>query len=257
MIEAPQRVWSLEGRVALVTGAGRGIGLGCARELAQAGATMVLVSRTAADLEAAISELAENGLTAHAHVADVTDEAQALAAVAAAEAVGDLGVCVNAAGTNRTGASHVYSTADWDALFAVNVRATFIVCRAVGASLLRRRAPGSIVNISSQMGTVGYPERAAYCATKHAVEGLTKALAVEWAPQAIRVNAVAPTFVNTPLTAPMLADKEFGEEVRRRLPTGRLATVEQVARAVRYLACDASESVTGHILRVDGGWTAW
>ena len=107
------------------------------------------------------------------------------------------------------------------------------------------------------MGTVGYPGRVAYCSTKHAVEGMTKALGVEWAPQGIRVNAVAPTFVLTPLTKPMFDDPEFAAEVRRRLPTGELATIEQVADAVRYLACDASGSVTGTILRVDGGWTAW
>jgi NAD(P)-dependent dehydrogenase (short-subunit alcohol dehydrogenase family) len=108
------------------------------------------------------------------------------------------------------------------------------------------------------MGTVGYPERAAYCATKHAVEGMTKALAVEWAAAGVRVNAVAPTFVETPMTERFLSDPEFRAEVlERRLPTGRFATVEEVAHAVRYLACEASASVTGHILRVDGGWTAW
>jgi NAD(P)-dependent dehydrogenase (short-subunit alcohol dehydrogenase family) len=137
------------------------------------------------------------------------------------------------------------------------VRATFLACRAAGDSLLRRGAPGSIVNLSSQMGSVAYPGRAAYCASKHAVEGLTKALGVEWAPQGVRVNAVAPTFVRTPLTEAMLADPEFEADVLRRIPAGRLATVQQVADAVRYLACDASGSVTGSVLRVDGGWTAW
>jgi 2-deoxy-D-gluconate 3-dehydrogenase len=112
--------------------------------------------------------------------------------------------------------------------------------------------------MSSQMGAVGYPERAAYCATKHAVNGLTKALAVEWARAGVRVNAVAPTFVETPLTVPFLADPGFRAEVLdRRIPAGRFASVEEVAHAVRYLACDASGSVTGHILAVDGGWTAW
>ena len=164
---------------------------------------------------------------------------------------------MNAAGTNRTGPAREYAIADWDALFDVNVRATFLVSQAFGDDLLTRGVPGSIVNLSSQMGTVGYPGRVAYCSTKHAVEGMTKALGVEWAPQGIRVNAVAPTFVLTPLTKPMFDDPEFAAEVRRRLPTGELATIEQVADAVRYLACDASGSVTGTILRVDGGWTAW
>jgi NAD(P)-dependent dehydrogenase (short-subunit alcohol dehydrogenase family) len=249
--------WSLDGTVAIVTGAGRGIGLGCAQALAEAGAAVLLVARTAADLEAAAQRIAAAGGAARAHPADVTDEAQVRRAVAAAEDLGDLRVCVNCAGTNRPGLARSYPAEDWDALFAVNVRGTFLVCRAVGDALLRRAVPGSIVNMSSQMGAVGYPGRAAYCATKHAVEGLTKALGVEWAPSGIRVNAVAPTFVETPLTRPMFDDPEFRAEVNRRLPTGELATIEQVADAVRYLACPASGSVTGSVLRVDGGWTAW
>jgi NAD(P)-dependent dehydrogenase (short-subunit alcohol dehydrogenase family) len=249
--------WSLEGRTALVAGAGRGIGRGAALALAAAGAAVLLVSRTAAELEDVAAEIERSGGRAGVHVADVTDEQEVAGCVRAAAALGDLSVCVNAAGTNRTGPSERYALADWDALFAVNVRATFLVCRAVGACLLGAGRPGSIVNLSSQMGTVGYPGRAAYCATKHAVEGLTKALAVEWAARGVRVNAVAPTFVLTPLTEGMLADPDFRADVMRRLPTATLATVAQVANAVRYLACDASGSVTGHALRVDGGWTAW
>jgi NAD(P)-dependent dehydrogenase (short-subunit alcohol dehydrogenase family) len=249
--------WSLHGRVALVTGAGRGLGLACARALAEAGAAVLLVARTADEVEAGAAAIVAAGGVAGAHVADVTDESQMAGIVAAADELGELGVCVAAAGTNRPGPARDYPTADWDALFAVNVRATFLLCRAVGDALIERGARGSIVTMSSQMGTVGYPGRVAYCATKHAVEGLTKALGVEWAPHGIRVNAVAPTFVRTPLTESMLADPAFAEEVRRRLPTGELATAEQVADAVRYLACDASTSVTGSVLRVDGGWTAW
>ena len=244
--------WSLDGRVAIVAGAGRGLGLGCARALAEAGARVLLVSRTEAEIAAAAKELGGG-----AHVADVTDPAQLPGILEAASKLGDARVLVNAAGTNRTGPAREYAIADWDALFDVNVRATFLVSQAFGDDLLTRGVPGSIVNLSSQMGTVGYPGRVAYCSTKHAVEGMTKALGVEWAPQGIRVNAVAPTFVLTPLTKPMFDDPEFAAEVRRRLPTGELATIEQVADAVRYLACDASGSVTGAILRVDGGWTAW
>jgi NAD(P)-dependent dehydrogenase (short-subunit alcohol dehydrogenase family) len=249
--------WSLRGRVALVAGGSRGLGLGCARALAEAGATVFVAARGAADVEAAATAIEDAGGRARAYVVDVTDEAQVREMVAAAEALGDLRVCVNSAGTNRPGPSRSYPVADWDALFEVNVRATFLVCRAVGDALLERGVPGSIVNMSSQMGTVGYPGRAAYCATKHAVEGLTKALGVEWAPHGVRVNAVAPTFVETPLTRPMFEDPEFRAEVERRLPTRELATVEQVADAVRYLACPASGSVTGSVLRIDGGWTAW
>lgn len=244
--------WSLEGRVAVVVGAGRGLGRGCAEALADAGATVLAVSRTRAEVEDFAA-----GHGGRGHVADVTDPEQMAGIVDAATQLGDATVLVNAAGTNRTGPARDYAIADWDALFDVNVRATFLTCQAFGDALLERGAKGSIVNLSSQMGTVGYPGRVAYCSTKHAVEGLTKALGVEWAPHGIRVNAVAPTFVLTPLTKPMFDDPEFSAEVHRRLPTGELATVEQVADAVRYLACDASGSVTGTVLRVDGGWTAW
>lgn len=249
--------WSLGGRVALVTGAGRGLGLGCARMLAEAGATVLLVARTGAEVEEAAEAIVAAGGAAHGHVADVTDEQQVAGAVEAARQLGPLRVCVNSAGTNRPGPARDYPMTDWDALFDVNVRGSFLVSRAFGDALLAEGAPGSLVNMSSQMGTVGFPDRVAYCATKHAVEGMTKALGVEWAPHGIRVNAVAPTFVETPLTKPMLEDPEFGAEVRRRIPTGEVATIEQVADAVRYLACDASGGVTGSILRVDGGWTAW
>jgi NAD(P)-dependent dehydrogenase (short-subunit alcohol dehydrogenase family) len=250
--------WTLEGRLALVTGAGRGLGRRIALELAEAGAEIYAVARSADELATLVDEVREAGGVAHAHVADVTDERQAVEAVRAAGATGDLRVAVTAAGTNRPGAARDYALADWDALFAVNVTATFTIAREVGASLLDRGVPGSIVTLSSQMGAVGYPGRVAYCATKHAVEGLTKALAVEWAREGVRVNAVAPTFVATPMTAAYLDDPAFRAEIlERRLPTGRLATLDDVAHAARYLACDAAASVTGHTLRVDGGWTAW
>jgi NAD(P)-dependent dehydrogenase (short-subunit alcohol dehydrogenase family) len=245
---------ALEGRHALVTGAGRGLGRGAALALADAGAAVTLVARSRAELETVAAEIEDAGGSARVAVADVRDEDRVERAVAAAQPVD---ILVTAAGLNRTGPTAGYATADFDLLARVNLRGTFLACRAVGRHLLERGAPGRIVTVSSQMGAVGYPGRAAYCATKHAVNGLTKALAVEWAPHGIAVNAVAPTFVRTPMTEPMLADPEFAAEVRRRLPTGEVATVEEVAAAIVYLVSDAARSVTGHVLAVDGGWTAW
>lgn len=247
--------WRLDGRVALVIGAGRGLGRGCAVELARAGARVVLVARTESELAAAAEEAGDGAV---AIVADASDPVQVARVVADATQLGDLRVLVAAAGTNRPGPARDYAISDWDLLFELNVRAAFLACQAFGDALLTRGAPGAIVTMSSQMGSVGYPGRVAYCASKHAVDGMTRALAVEWARDGIRVNAVAPTFVETPLTKQWLDDPAFRSEVlERRLPSGQLAQVEDVAHAVRYLACDASNNVTGHILRVDGGWTAW
>jgi NAD(P)-dependent dehydrogenase (short-subunit alcohol dehydrogenase family) len=248
----------LEGRHALVTGAGRGLGRGAALALAAAGAAVTLVARSKAELVAVAAEIEAAGGRAQVQVADVRYEEQVERVVAAADdGPVPVSILVTAAGLNRTGPTADYATDDWELLMDVNVRGTFLACRAVGRRLLERGASGRIVTISSQMGTVGYPGRAAYCATKHAVNGLTKALAVEWAPHGIGVNAVAPTFVRTPLTEPMFADPEFAADVRRRLPSGEIATVEDVAAAVLYLASDAARAVTGHVLAVDCGWTAW
>jgi NAD(P)-dependent dehydrogenase (short-subunit alcohol dehydrogenase family) len=247
----------LDGRHALVTGAGRGLGRACALALASAGAAVSAVARSADEVEAVVAEIEAAGGRAWARPADVTDEAAIEAVVERADADLPLGIVVTAAGLNRTGPTSEYSSADWDLLMEVNVRGTFIAARAVGRKLLARGRGGRVVTISSQMGTVGFPGRAAYCAAKHAVNGFTKALAVEWAPSGITVNAVAPTFVATPMTKPMLEDPEFAAEIQRRIPSGEIAGLEDVAAAALFLASDRAASVTGHILAVDRGWTAW
>jgi NAD(P)-dependent dehydrogenase (short-subunit alcohol dehydrogenase family) len=241
----------LDGQHALVTGAGRGIGRACALALAEMGATVTLVARSADELEEVAGET--GGVP---FPADVTDPEAVAGAVRAAREHGDLSIVVNSAGTNRPGPTLEQDLADFDLVMDVNVRGTFLMCRAAGAVLVER-GDGRVINVSSQLGSVGYPGRAAYCASKHAVNGLTKALAVEWAPHAVTVNAVAPTFIETPLTAPMFEDAEFKAEVLRRIPLGRIGRVEEVSAAVAFLASPAASLVTGQILLIDGGWVAW
>lgn len=247
----------LDGDHALVTGAGRGLGRACALALAEAGATVTLMARSESELEAVAEAIAAAGGKARIAVADVGDQEGVAAAVAAADSAVPLGILVTAAGINRVGPSDTYDLGDFDPLMEVNVRGTFLACREVGRRMIERGRGGRIVSMSSQMGAVGYPGRAAYCATKHAVNGLTKALAVEWAPYGITVNAVAPTFVETPMTRPMFEDPEFAAEVSRRIPGGEIAQVEDVAGAVLYLASARGRAITGHVLAVDRGWTAW
>jgi NAD(P)-dependent dehydrogenase (short-subunit alcohol dehydrogenase family) len=235
----------IEGRVAVVTGAGRGIGRACALALAGAGAEVVAVSRTRSDLEAL-------GAAVRPAVCDVTDSERLRALIGGLER---LDVLVVAAGANVPEPLVEVSDAHLDGLIELNLRATFVTLQAAARRMVRA-GRGSIVLISSQMGHVGAPLRSVYCATKHSVEGLAKAAAVELGPLGIRVNSVAPTFVETSLTAPFLADPEFRDEVEAQIPLGRIGRPEDVSGAVVYLASDASALVTGASLRVDGGWTA-
>jgi NAD(P)-dependent dehydrogenase (short-subunit alcohol dehydrogenase family) len=247
----------LEGLHSVVVGAYGGIGGACARELASAGSRLTLVGRDPAKLEALADELRRGGTDADWLRADVTDEQQVNQMVEVAQARGPLWACVNAVGSNRVGPTVEVSVEDLDLLLTLNVRAMFLLCQAFGRSLIRQGMGGRIINITSQMGSVGYPGRAVYCTTKHAVNGMTKALGVEWAKHGITVNAVAPTFVDTPMTRPMFADAEFNADVMRRIPRGYLGTLEEVAAAVGFLASPRSSLVNAHILLVDGGWVAW
>ncbi len=243
----------LDGRRALVTGAGRGIGLACAAALAEAGAEVWLAARSGAEVEAAAQALRERGDRANAVVLDVTDTAAVARTVAAH---GPFQVLVNNAGTNRPKPMEEVTEVDFDALYRLNLKAAFFVAREVARGLKAAGLPGSIVQMSSQMGHVGGVGRTVYCATKHALEGLTKAMALELGPHGIRVNTVCPTFIDTPMTHDWLRAPAFREQVLGKIPLGRVGTVEDVMGAVLFLAGDASSLVTGSALMVDGGWTA-
>ena len=247
-----QAAFRLDGQIALVTGAGRGIGRGCALALAEAGAEVIALSRTAAELERLVAEIEAAGGRARALACDVTDSAAVRAAIAGLER---LDVLLNNAGSNRPQPFLEVEEAVLDRLLDLNVRAAFVVAQAA-ARVMARDGGGAIVNMSSQMGHVGGAGRTVYCATKHAIEGLTKAMAVDLAPHHIRVNAVAPTFVETPLTRPYFDDPAFRAMVMGKILPGRLARIEEVAAAVVYLASPAAAMVTGTSLLVDGGWTA-
>ena len=239
------------GQVVLVTGASRGIGAAIAMAFAAAGAGRVMLAgRTAGDLERVAGAVREHGAEAEVAVADLTDAAEARALAARA---GEIDVLVLNAGTNQPEPFLEVREETFDRLFALNVRAGFFLAQAVAPAL---RAGGCIVFVSSQMGHVGAVNRTVYCATKHAVEGLVKALALELAPRGIRVVSVAPTFVHTQLTASQLDDPVIGARLRAQIPLDRYATPEEVADAVVWMASPRAAMSTGSSLLVDGGWTA-
>jgi NAD(P)-dependent dehydrogenase (short-subunit alcohol dehydrogenase family) len=243
----------LDGRRALVTGAGRGIGLGAATALAEAGASVTLCARSGDELRAAADSLRRRGLSVESLELDVTDLNRVSNVLQSAE---PFEILVNNAGTNRPKLMLEVSVEDFDAIMALNVRSAFFVAQAVIRRLLSARMTGSIVNVSSQMGHVGGARRSLYCTSKWAMEGFTRAMAIELAPQGIRVNTLCPTFIETPMTKPFFENAEFKADVLSRIKLGRLGTVEDLMGAVVFLASDASALMTGSSLIVDGGWTA-
>jgi NAD(P)-dependent dehydrogenase (short-subunit alcohol dehydrogenase family) len=243
----------LDGRRALVTGAGRGIGLALAAALAQAGAHVVLAARTAAQIEAASAAIRDEGGSAEAIVLDVTDLPAVRAAIAAQPA---FDILVNNAGTNRPRDFLEVTEDDYDTITTLNLRAAFFVAQAVSRQMVQAGHKGSIIHISSQMGHVGGGRRTVYCTTKHGIEGLTKAMAIDLAPHGIRVNSIGPTYIETPLTKPFWQDKAFLADTLRRIKLGRLGQVEDLMGTAVYLASDAAALVTGTCIVVDGGWTA-
>jgi NAD(P)-dependent dehydrogenase (short-subunit alcohol dehydrogenase family) len=248
--------FSLTGQVALVTGASQGIGHDLALALAGAGARVVVAARQRERLEAVAGEIAAIGGEAAAVIVDLRDRASIEAAVAASVArFGRLDILVNNAGLGTNHDALEATEAEWDELFAVNVRGLFFACQSAGRRMVDQ-GHGRIVNVSSQAGLVGIPRHAAYSASKAAVIGLTKVLALEWGPHGVTVNCVAPTFIRTPGTADRLDQPEFLADVVSRIPVGHVGTTTDVAGAVIYLASPAASLVTGSVLVIDGGWTA-
>lgn len=242
----------LDGRRALVTGASSGIGFGCAAALAEAGAAVTCVARGADRLAWAVDAIQTAGGTATARAMDVADTA----AVADLFADGAYDCVVNAAGLARHSPALDTVEADFDAVATVNLRAAYFLSQHAAKALVAAGKPGTILHIGSQMGHVGGIDRAVYCATKHGVEGMVKAMAIEWGKHGIRINSVCPTFVRTPLTEPTFQDETKRAWLMEKIKLGRVAEVEDIMGAVVFLSSDAAAMITGTHLLVDGGWTA-
>jgi NAD(P)-dependent dehydrogenase (short-subunit alcohol dehydrogenase family) len=243
----------LDGRRALVTGAGRGIGMAAAVALAGAGADVMLVARSAEDVQSVSQALKLRGLSASCASLDVTDSNKVM------EFVRDTGpypILVNSAGTNKPAQLTETPDQDISLMLDLNVKAALIVAREVVRGLVNSGSSGSIIQISSQMGHVGAPLRTVYCATKHAIEGMTKALACEVGKYGIRVNSVCPTFIATDMTKDQLAREDFKRDVLSKIALGRIGELNDVMGPVVFLASDAAALITGSSLLVDGGWTA-
>jgi NAD(P)-dependent dehydrogenase (short-subunit alcohol dehydrogenase family) len=243
----------LDGRRALITGAGRGIGLAAAAALASAGAHVTLAARSAAEIQQAANDIRAEGGQATALPLDVSD---AVAVRAAIEAADPFDILVNNAGTNRPRTFLEVTEDDYDTITGLNQKAAYFVAQAVARRMAAAGRGGSIIHMSSQMGHVGGQNRTVYCMTKHGIEGLTKAMAIDLAPLGIRVNSIGPTFIDTPLTRPFFTNPSFRSDVLTRIKLGRLGTVEDLMGAVVFLAGDAAALMTGTSLVIDGGWTA-
>lgn len=239
----------LNGKRALITGASQGIGLACACALAQAGAQVTLVARSEGTLNAAVDALQAAGFKATGLALDVNNHSALKQALASQS----FDILVNNAGTNRPKPLAEVSENDYVAVMDLNVRACYFLTQTVAEKMPKG---GSVINISSQMGHVGAANRSLYCASKSAVEGMTRAMAVELGPQGIRVNSVCPTFIETPMTRPYFEEPGFLESVIAKIPLGRLGQVEDIMGPVVFLASPAAAMVTGSALMVDGGWTA-
>jgi NAD(P)-dependent dehydrogenase (short-subunit alcohol dehydrogenase family) len=245
----------LTGKVAVVTGASKGLGYGTALALADAGAHVVVTSRARERVEPVAEEIRQMGREALPLVLEVRSLDSIGAMVEATMAhFGRIDILVNNAGINIPEPALEVSEEHWDRVLDINLKGLFFCAQRVGRAMVEQ-GHGKIINVGSQMGLVGGKLRAAYCSSKGGVVQLTKVLAIEWAPHGVNVNGVAPTFLRTPFTAPMFENEAFYEEVVGNILFGRLGEVEDVLGAIVFLASSASDLITGHTLLVDGGWT--
>ncbi len=245
--------FTLNGKTAVVTGAGRGIGLAAAAALAQAGASVTLLARTTEQIEAGAEAIRAAGGKADAVILDVTD----LSAVESFfQARPAFDILVNNAGTNRPNHFLAVSEEDYDAVLDLNLKSAFFTAQAAAARMAEENVKGSLIHMGSQMGHVGGENRSLYCASKWAIEGFNKALALDLAQHGIRSNIIAPTFIETPMTSSFFEDQDFLASVLKKIKLGRLGQVEDLMGAVVFLASDASALMTGSSLVIDGGWTA-
>ena len=243
----------LDGKRALVAGGSSGIGLAAAVALGQAGADVTLAARSVDKLASAVDQMIAGGMQVQAMAIDVADVAATQRAVAAH---GPFDVLINSAGLAIHGPALDTTEADFDAVSAINVKGAYFLTRAVARGLIDAGKPGSLINITSQMALVGGIDRAVYCATKHAVEGFTKAMAIEWGKAGIRVNTIGPTFIRTPLTEQTFSNPDRVAWIMDKIKLGRVGEVTDMMGPVVYLASDASCLMTGAHLSIDGGWTA-
>ncbi|MBI0168524.1 SDR family oxidoreductase [Bartonella sp. M0280] len=238
---------------ALITGAGRGLGLAIAEAFAASGAKVILCARSQNELEVAAQRIKDAGYCADILISDVSDVESFARKV---QKLDGIDILVNNAGTNRPKPLNQITFDDYDSVMNINVRALYFATQAVTNQMIKDNRKGSIINISSQMGHVGAKNRTVYCASKWAVEGFTKAAAVELAPYGIRVNTICPTFIETPMTEHFFKNIQFRQEVMDKIPLGRLGVVDDIVGAAVFLASNASSLMTGSSLVVDGGWTA-
>ncbi|MCY8234972.1 SDR family NAD(P)-dependent oxidoreductase [Priestia endophytica] len=247
----------LEGKKVLIVGGSKGIGKDIALAFVQLGADVIITGRNEEDLTKTTTKLVEFNSSCSYLIADIQNVRQIYAMIDQAYArLGRIDILINNAGVNIPRPALEVTEEDWDQVLDTNLKGTFFCSQRAGKYMIEQGLPGKIINIVSQMAFVGYVKRAAYCSSKGGAVQLTKALAIEWADKQIKVNAVAPTFIETDFTKQMFDNKDFYKDVLSRIPLGELAKPSDVTGAVLFLASDMANFITGETIRVDGGWTA-